>query len=247
MKQKYNGIYLIGQFCPVESGAWLFVDGDQCALFEAPEYDPGEIPPVIPAKKVIEENNLKLKYVLISHPHRDHVYSIREYRKAFPDAMFVAHKLASFILHETCSAQLLTQPEIWRSLPDSDDIFNHLYEDSVILPLGNKTIHQVHAPKHSPGDAITYFNHVLFTGDWWLLEGDPGNCMEVLKVANHSINRVHDYITENRLDIRHIFPSHANNMMYNVDIEEILHRTLVPPGWWNRAMKCPVKIDLKGR
>jgi len=242
MQQKYNSIYLAGQFGSAKCGAWLFIDGNECALFEAPEYNPEETPPVDIVKGIIENNHLKLKYVLISHPHRDHVYSIGEYRRAFPDAIFAAHKTTSFIQNETCSAELLEDPGIWMALPESDDIFNYLYEDSISLSLGNKTIHQVYAPKHSPGDVVTYFNHVLFTGDWWILEGDPGNCREVLREANNSIHHILNYIREKALSIRHIFPSHANNMMYDIDIEEALHRSLVPMGWWNRAMKCPVKI-----
>lgn len=243
MEKKHDGIYLVGQYSFVKCGAWLLVDNDECALFEAPEYDPDETPPVDTIKRIIEENNLKLKYVLISHPHRDHIGSVNEYKKAFPEASFIAHKTASYILNGSCSGQLLVNPGIWKSVPDSDDIFDHLFEDSISLPLGSKTIHQIYAPKHSPGDVLTYFNEVLFTGDWWVLEGDPGSCREVLEEANDSINHVFEYIEKENLNVRHIFPSHANNMMFDVNLREALYRSLVPPGAEMGAAKCPMGVS----
>jgi len=243
MIKKHQGIYLVGQYGFVKCGAWLFVDGNECALFEAPEYDSNETPPVETISKIIKENNLKLKYVLISHPHKDHVESIWEYKKAFPEAAFIAHKTSSFILNRNCSGELVTNPDIWKENPSSDRLFNYLFEDSITLPLGSTTIHQVYGPKHSPGDVITYFNNVLFTGDWWVLEGDPGNCREVLMEANDSINHVYEYLKENNLEVQHIFPSHANNMMYNINAEEILFRSLVPPGAENNTHNCPVLLN----
>ena len=170
--------------------------------------------------------------------------SIWEYKKAFPEAAFIAHKTSSFILNRTCSGELVTNPNIWKENPSSDRLFNYLFEDNISLHLGSKTIHQVYAPKHSPGDVITYFNNVLFTGDWWVLEGDPGNCREVLMEANDSINHVYKYLKENNLEVKHIFPSHANNMMYNVNADEVLFRSLVPPGAENKTHKCPVLLNV---
>ncbi len=230
VERKHEGVYLLGQFGPVASGAWLFVSGRECALFEAPEYGAGEVSPAEVAESVIVENDLHLAYVLISHPHRDHVGALEEYRQRFPGAAFIAHKTASYILNGSCSGRLLTEPHVWQELPSSDGLFDHLYEDEVVLPFGSERIHQVYAPKHSPGDTITWFHQVLFSGDWWLFEGDPGNCREVQESADTSISRVLTHLDRYRLEARHVFPSHANNMLYDVDVREVLRRSFRQPG-----------------
>ena len=165
----------------------------------------------------------------MSHPHRDHVASLQEYRRTFPDAAFIAHKTASYILQGACTGRLVTEPDLWRRLPDSDGLFDHLYEDSIQLPLGNEVIHQIHAPKHSPGDTITWFRQVLFTGDWWLYEGDPGNCREVQLAANGSIQALLAYLEQHHLEVRHVFPSHANNLLYDIRIQDVLYRSFRQP------------------
>ncbi len=229
VEELHNDIYLLGRFGPVSSGAWLFVAGQDCALFEAPEYGEGETPPGELAEHLIRINNLNLRYVIISHPHRDHVASLEDYKRRFPKATFIAHKTASYILRSDCTGRLVTEPDLWRRLPDSDALFDHLYEDSIQLPLGHETIHQIHAPKHSPGDTITWFRQILFTGDWWLYEGDPGNCREVQLAANDSIATILRYLEAHRLEVRHVFPSHANNLLFDIPIQDVLHRTFQPP------------------
>ncbi len=226
----HDGIYLLGRFGPVGCGAWLFVSDKECALFEAPEYGRGETSPAELARTIIDVNGLALRYVLISHPHKDHVESLGEYRSRFPGATFIAHKTASYIRNGSCTGRLVTEPNLWREVAVSDAMFDTLYEDSVELPLGSDWIHQVHAPKHSPGDTVTWFHQALFTGDWWLYEGDPGNCREVQVAANDSIRRLFDYLEAHRLPVQHVFPSHANNLLYHIDIRDVLGRSLNLPG-----------------
>ena len=40
----------------------------------------------------IEKNNLKLKYIFVTHGHIDHFYYIPEIKKLFPDAKVCMHK-----------------------------------------------------------------------------------------------------------------------------------------------------------
>jgi len=242
MKQLYNGIFLLGRFGEAKCGAWLLLSGNEAALFEMPDYSKEEISPCFIAKNFIQSNNLHLRYVLLSHPHLDHYGSILEYRKVFKDAKFIGHKIFSYIINYKCSAELLKRPELWRAMPNFDRVFNYLFEEETLeLPLGNKSISIIYAPKHSPGDTILYFNKVLFTGDWWMLEGDPGNCEEVACISNISIKRVVDYIHKKNLPVKHMFPSHANNFLYNIDLYEVMQRTLMPENR-KKSKNCPVKL-----
>ena len=170
MRQLSEGVFLLGRFGPARCGAWLLVAGGEAALFEMPEYGPGEARPFDVAKAAIDSAGLRLRYVLLSHPHQDHYDSILEYRKAFPGAEFVGHKIFSYIINFKCSADLLERRSLWKALPSSDRVFDRLFEDDAVeLPLGDETISIIYAPKHSPGDTLLLFRGVLFTGDWWML------------------------------------------------------------------------------
>ncbi len=240
IQELQNGVFLLGKFGPVKCGAWLLRSGNDAALFEMPEYEENDIPPCAVAEDAINSLGLNLRYVFLSHPHRDHYDSIDEYRQAFPQAVFVGHKTFAYILENECNAEILKNEEIWRSLPDRNDNFDFLFEDRVFLDLGYETISIIHAPKHSPGDTLLIFKDILFTGDWWMLEGDPGNCEEVAQVANQSIKRLVALVAERGLRINHMFPSHANNFLFNIDFHDVMYRTLMPAER-PKAQLCPVK------
>lgn len=75
-----HGVFVsTGDYLKVNMG--LIVSGNEAALIDtgAPDnlYDGYDVPPYVPnealrVKKYIEENNLKLKYIIITHQHIDH-------------------------------------------------------------------------------------------------------------------------------------------------------------------------------
>lgn len=222
-----DGVSLLGRFGPMGCGAWLFSSGGEAALFEAPEYSVvKEISPAIVAQRELRSRSLDLKYVMISHPHHDHFMSLWEYRSLFPDAVFIAHKTTSYVRHHDCCGDIVSKPEVWQALPGHDETFDLLFEENVVeFPLGETFFTILYAPKHSPSDTVIYFNGCLFPGDWWLFEGDPVNCHSAAGASCEAIDRLVAYVSMRKMKVHTVFPSHANNILRDVDFFEMMRRT----------------------
>jgi len=96
--------------------------------------------------KLIEELGYKLKYVLETHVHADHVTSSGKLREHFG---------ARVVLHEASKAKCA-------------DI---LAKDGEVLKLGENTIKVLHTPGHTDADMTLQINGAVFTGDALLIRG----------------------------------------------------------------------------
>jgi len=96
--------------------------------------------------KLIEELGLRLKYVLETHVHADHVTSSGKLRDRFG---------AQVVLQEASNAKCA-------------DI---LVKDGDVLKLGNQEIKVMHTPGHTDADATFQIEGAVFTGDALLVRG----------------------------------------------------------------------------
>jgi len=127
----------------------------------------------------IDQNDLKIKYVLFTHGHIDHVLGWAALRDRFPEAKVAMHRLD----YEDLQTQLdwilqnLPPEEIaeWKSDPEVEKIFHFdaaafgqpdfFLEDNKIISLGGVRIQAIHAPGHSRGSICFQVGNYLFTGD----------------------------------------------------------------------------------
>ena len=112
--------------------------------------------------KFIDEHNLSVKHVLLTHLHVDHITSAR----------WLADKTGA----DVCGSVL--DAELGRELPDQVAHFGIKVEvepltvdrnlaDGDIIPLGDETIQVLHVPGHSPGGLAFYLpeSALLISGD----------------------------------------------------------------------------------
>ena len=109
--------------------------------------------------KIINENDLRVKYILLTHAHIDHIGALKELKDS-TGAEVLLHKEDVFLyenMHLQASLFGLTEPGI-------TDI-DILIENGMELGQGGMKFIVVHTPGHSPGSVCYYFSDKLFTGD----------------------------------------------------------------------------------
>lgn len=113
--------------------------------------DPGDNAPLL--CEWIREKQVDLRYILITHGHRDHTFAAPDVKKAFPEAKVYIHaddaSGAGFYIYAL--AQYI-----------SDLCY---YSEGDTLTLGTLTIKVLHTPGHTEGGVTLLVNGVMFSGD----------------------------------------------------------------------------------
>ena len=129
--------------------------------------------------QIIAEKELKVKYLICTHGHFDHVVGLPAIKKMYPEAKVCLHRddykdmfkqkaWATENLGQEFIDYLLEDPER-KKIYDFDvasfgepDIF---VEDNQILKLGYGELKTIHCPGHSPGSVCYAIDDMLFSGD----------------------------------------------------------------------------------
>jgi glyoxylase-like metal-dependent hydrolase (beta-lactamase superfamily II) len=136
--------------------------GENCYIFacsntkKAAVVDPGG-----PAKEILQildNKNLSLEMILITHAHGDHISGVKELISAIPDIKVIMNRFESGSLSDIRIA----------------------IEDNEQVLLGNLDISALHTPGHTPGSTCYYANSVCFSGDT-LFSGSIG------RPSNHQV------------------------------------------------------------
>ena len=94
----------------------------------------------------IKENKLMLKYILLTHGHKDHLFGVPNLKKQFPKAKLCLNRL------EVYDPQFVGMPDVF-------------VEDNQVFRLGCLEIRTVFAPGHSAGGICYYAGAIIFSGD----------------------------------------------------------------------------------
>jgi len=127
---------------PHPSNGYLFFreDGRTAALI-----DPAGLPKTI--LNAIADGPFALRYILITHKHKDHCDATADIARAFPDAQIVMHRSDAFAIGTLAS----------KALP---------INDGEELPFGDgAAIRMLHTPGHTDGSSCFLFRSTVFTGD----------------------------------------------------------------------------------
>ncbi|MEA2022182.1 MAG: MBL fold metallo-hydrolase [Candidatus Caldatribacteriota bacterium] len=163
--------------------------------------DPGAEEEVDTIVNILQDNNFKLKYIINTHGHIDHIAGNRELKsktlagilihKLDAEMLVDANKnLSSFLNQEICS------PPADKFLEEGDEITFGLLKLKII-----------HTPGHTPGGISLILNDIVFTGDTLFAEG-----IGRTDLPGGSYNDIQKSIKEKLLilgDDKIIYPGHG--------------------------------------
>lgn len=118
---------------------------------EAALVDPADSPDELSA--LIAREGVSLRYVLLTHGHRDHTLAAPAMHERFPEAKVYIHRLdasGSGIYHYPLEGVI--------------DGLNY-YADGDTLPLGSLTVEVLHTPGHTAGSVTLKVADALLVGD----------------------------------------------------------------------------------
>lgn len=243
MKKWSDGIYLLGQFNKLETGSWLLVHNQEGAILELPPYLKGE---ESPAKLALEESKkwgIKIKYLLCTHAHDDHITSktVKEFLDCFPEALLYLQK--GFRTNRNCNTELRNylKEAFKKKKTKSPALLQcekqvRYFEESESLNLGGEALHLIHAPKHSWTDTFVVFRGAVFSGDWELntiRSVHDGKKISVSKPARlRAIDKMLHFENEYGYKIHKVFSVHANDRRDNVFFPSLMEDTKVNRKLW---------------
>lgn len=139
---------------PLENNCFIIIEESSKECFIT---DPGDEPDRM--TDFISENSLKVKYLVCTHAHFDHVGALPELQKE-TGAKIVMHKADLPVYERSHDHAALWGFEI-DPLP-RPDVF---VSDGDTIDIGNLHFEILHTPGHSPGGICIYGEGIVITGD----------------------------------------------------------------------------------
>jgi hydroxyacylglutathione hydrolase len=139
---------------PIQSNCYVVYDEKSS---DAMVIDPGEEAGKI--IKMIEEDKLKVRYIVCTHGHFDHIGAVSEVKKKTGAKVVINRNDSEIFMH---AGELAASWGFQIEQPAAPDM---LVEDGAELVVGSLHFRVLVTPGHSPGGICLYGQGVLFTGD----------------------------------------------------------------------------------
>ncbi len=116
-------------------------------------------------EKVIQDEGLDIKYIILTHGHADHIAALSELKK----------KTKAMILIHPADSDMLVEPSYNLSFFTGENLVcpeaDKFLDDGNKIKLGALDLEVLHTPGHSPGGISLFTDRVIFTGDTLFCEG----------------------------------------------------------------------------
>ncbi len=111
--------------------------------------------------RTVQENGIKIKYIILTHGHSDHICGVNEHKAEFPGCQVVAYRDEEAMLEDP---NLNQSPGFGMPYSTKADI---LVNDGDELEVGDATLKFIHTPGHTAGGMCIYVQDAkaLFSGD----------------------------------------------------------------------------------
>ncbi|MEW6571759.1 MAG: MBL fold metallo-hydrolase, partial [Nitrospirota bacterium] len=139
---------------PLENNC--FIIGDETTR-EAFVIDPGDEPDRI--LDLLEENNLKVKFIICTHAHFDHVGAIAEIKEETGAKIIIHHD--ELPLYNSIEKQAAMWGFQLEALPEPDLFVS----EGDKIEIGNLRFRVIHTPGHTPGGICLFGEGIIITGD----------------------------------------------------------------------------------
>lgn len=145
------------------SNCYLVISGEEAAIVD-PSAEISDI------ELCLKNEKVKLKYILLTHGHFDHMLSLAELREKFSVPLCIQRN----------DAVALTDPSrsLFTLLGQNDKTFaaaEILFEDGDTISLGDEEIKVIHTPGHTSGSVCYICGDDVITGDT-LFDMNIGRC-----------------------------------------------------------------------
>ena len=148
----------------VQTNCYVFYDEN---TMEGAVVDPGDNAPVI--LREIERAGAKIKYILLTHAHFDHILAVHEISEE-TGAKLVVHKDDEWLLSYDSMGEFRPFARNYKETP-----VDILAEEGTKIQVGSLTAEYLHTPGHTPGSCCIRVEDVLFTGDT-MFRHECGRC-----------------------------------------------------------------------
>jgi len=148
---KIEGYILLPDF---ETNTWLLWDEESR---EAILVDPAAPSPDL--LKRIEELNLKVKYIINTHGHMDHIGGNIWFKNHLSAPLMIHSADAPMLVNSAMNLSLYVGNPVSSAPPDV------LLEDGMELSLGKYPVKVIHTPGHTPGGICLLADKFLISGD----------------------------------------------------------------------------------
>lgn len=148
----------------VATNCYIFYDEN---TMEGAVIDPGDNAKSI--LKTIDDEKIKLQYVLLTHGHFDHILAVHDVINA-TGAKLVCNKDDLWLLNKDAMGEFKPFVKNFKETP-----VNIEAEDGTEIKIGGLTAKYISTPGHTPGSSVIVVEDVMFTGDT-LFRRECGRC-----------------------------------------------------------------------